>query len=182
MGGKRFTEPQNTWLRENYRNAKSYDALTKLFNETFHEAKSKPCIRERCTERLGLHGMPNASQYGCKQKEQLPIGTIRKSQTGTYIKVRELKGTAKITGYSKPYWVPVQEKIWTDAHGDLGDGQFVTFLNGDTNDFALENLYPIDRRISIIMTSNGWWSKNRTQTMTAIRWCELYYALKKIGG
>ena len=111
-----------------------------------------------------------------KEKEQLPIGSIRKSQTGTYIKVMEVKNQ-HISGYAEPYWLPLQKKIYQDVYGEIAPGQMVCFLDGNSKNFDIDNLYCIDRKISVIMSRNHWWTSNRENTLTAIKWCELHYAL-----
>ncbi len=179
-----FLKEQEQWLCEKYFSFPSYAALTEQFNAAFGTEKSTDMIREKCTKRLGLKGMSNPTQYGKKPKEQLPLGTIRKAQTGTYIKVRMTPEfcNADITGYQKPYWLPLQEKIFREAKGDILPDQMVCFLNHNTEDFSIENLYPIDRKIAAIMSKNKWWSENPELTLAAIKWCELHYALQSVNG
>ena len=175
-----YTPEQEQWLRNNYYLVNSYDELTSLFNKKFVSNRSKNSLREKCTKSLGLKGMPNPTVYGIKKKEQLPIGTIRKSQVGTYIKVMNTDGTEHISGYLEPYWLPLQKKIYQDSYGELEPGKMVCFLDGNNDNFELDNLYAIDRRISAIMSSNRWWTDSKEHTLTAIKWCELFYALKEL--
>lgn len=176
-----YTPEQEQWIIDNYHNVKSYDELTELFNKQFHVNRSRSSLADKCVKRLGLKGMPNRTVYGIKEKEQLPIGTIRKSQTGTYIKVLEIPNKTMISGYSEPYWMPLQKKIYIDAYGNISKGQMVCFLDGNPENFELDNLYCIDRRISAIMSKNKWWTSSKEHTLTAIKWCELHYALKDEG-
>lgn len=176
-----YTPEQEQWLKNNYYLANSYDELTDLFNKRFFSDRNKNSLQEKCVKRLGLKGMPNQSVYGVKEKEQLPIGTIRKSQVGTYIKVMNTDGTEHISGYQEPYWLPLQKKIYQDAFGEIEPGKMVCFLDKNSDNFELDNLYAIDRRISAIMSKNGWWTDSREHTLTAIKWCELYYTLKDNG-
>lgn len=152
--------------------------LAEAFNTQFGASVDRSSIHDICTKRLGLHRSTNTGRYGGRAKEQLPIGTIRKSQTGTYIKVQDVPEQAHISGYKEPYWMPLQKKIYQDAHGEIAPGKMVCFLDGNAENFALDNLYPIDRKISAIMSTNGWWTKDRDHTLTAIKWCELHYAMK----
>ena len=174
-----FTFEQETWLRENYHLMSSYSMLTDRFNSKFGTSRNIGMIRDKCSKRMGLKGMPNQTIYGKKKKEELPLGTIKKSQTGTYIKVRMSNG-AKCAWYTEPYWLPLQKKIYQDAYGDILPEQMVCFLDGNPNNFDLDNLYPIDRKISAVMSSNKWWTNDRQHTLTAIKWCELFYALKEL--
>lgn len=173
-----FTAEQEQWLRDNFHTAKSYQDLTERFNKTFGMSRSASQIHDKCLKRMGLKGMPNNTRYGAKPKEQLPVGTIRKSQTGTYIKVLPVPPKSNFTGYKKPWWMPLQEKIYTDAYGSIPDGYMVCFLDCNPENFALDNLYPITRQISVRLSQFGWWSKNPEITKTAIKWCELQGAIK----
>ena len=175
-----FTPEQEDWLRENYHKCMSYDELTLAFNVIFGANRNKGMIKEKCTKRLGLSGMPNLSKYGNKPKEQLPIGTIRKAQTATYIKVLEVPQGSCFSGYDEPYWLPLQKKVYQDAYGEIMSGKMICFLDGNHENFDLNNLYCIDRRTSAIMSSNNWWTDSREHTLTAIKWCELYYVLKEL--
>lgn len=178
----RYTAEQENWIRDNHGTVKSYAELTERFNLHFNAKRTRDQIREKCNKGLGLTGMSNCTRYGRKPKEQLPIGSIRKSQTGTYIKVLEVSPGTCFSGYAEPYWLPLQKKIYQDAYGPIEPGQMICFLDGDTSNFELDNLYCIDRRISAILSKNKWWTEDKELTLAAIKWCELYYAIKNLGG
>lgn len=91
MGSKRyFTREQEDWLVENFSRFSCYRDMADCFNKVFSETRSFESIREKCNKGLHLKGKPSVTRYGSKRKEQLPIGTIRKSQTSTFIKVEEV--------------------------------------------------------------------------------------------
>lgn len=177
-----YAPEHDEWLRENYSKFDSYDDLTISFNRIFNTHRGKTSVAEHCTKRLKLGGMPNPTTYGKKPKEQLPIGTIRKSQTAIYIKVQDLPtdGTVHISGYAEPYWLPLQKKIYQDRYGEIQPDQMICFLDGNSDNFELDNLYPITRQISAVMSKNKWWTNSKQHTLTAIKWCELYYVLKNV--
>lgn len=175
-----FTDKQTQWLLDTYSSVNSYAELTKLFNQEFHTDKTISQISDKCCKGLKLKGMNNITKYKAgdlNQKEQLPIGTIRKTPAGTYIKVKDDKG-ANISGYAEPYWIPIQKKIWQDTFGKISDKCMVIFLDCNKNNLSLSNLYCIDRRISAVMAKNKWYSTNAELTLTAIKYCELFYKLK----
>lgn len=181
-----FTEDQEMWLIDQYNDYRFYDELADAFNLYFSTNRTSVAIREKCNKGLGLSGKPGRSSYKYKDKEQLPIGTIRKSQTATYIKVQEtppktLGSKINNRGYQEPYWLPLQKKIYQDIYGPIKPGQMIVFLDGDSNNFELDNLYCIDRRISAILSKNKWWTYDKELTLTAIKWCELHYAVKDLG-
>lgn len=176
-----FTREQETWLRDNYYLVESYGELTDKFNSVFSTERNASMIRDKCLKQLGLKGMKNRTQYGNKKRCELPIGTIRKNVVGTYIKVAyATDGKHSPTGYTEPCWTPLQKKIYQDAYGELAPGKMVCFLDGNPQNFDLDNLYPIDRRISAIMSKNQWWTDSKEHTLTAIKWCELHYAIKEV--
>lgn len=174
-----FTQEQETWLRDNFHRAGSYAELTEKFNSRFGANRNKSMISDKCNKQMGLTGMHNSSKYGNKQKEELPVGTIRRSQTGTYIKVCS-SVNGHFSGYKEPYWLPLQKKIFQDAHGKITPGKMVCFLDNNPENFDLDNLYPIDRKISAIMSKNRWWTQDKELTLAAIKWCELHYAIKNL--
>lgn len=182
-----FTEEQEAWLRENYDDVGFYDELTEQFNLYFGTNRTVTQVREKCNKGLGLKGKPGRSSYKYKDKRQLPVGTIRKTQTATYIKVSETPSKAfgsKIhtRGYQEPYWLPLQKKLYQDAYGPIESGKMVCFLDSNSDNFELDNLYCIDRRISAILSKNNWWSSDKDLTLAAIKWCELHYAVKNLKG
>lgn len=177
----KFSIEQEDWLRNNFYQVGGYEELTDKFNVTFGTARTVSQISDKCNKGLKLIGMTNRSKYGQKRKEELPIGTIRSSINGVnYIKVAMIDGTMskRNTGYKEPYWKPIQKKIWEDAYGECPDGHMICFLDGDRTNLELDNLYCINRKISAIMSRNKWWAKDKELTLTAIKWCELFYAIK----
>ena len=179
MAGVLYTSEQERWLIGNYHSYNTYKELADAFNTYFNEARTKDSVREKCLKRLGLSGMPNPSKYGVRKKEQLPIGSIRKTKGRSFIKVLDSSDVG-ISGYQEPYWLPLQKKIYQDAFGEIGPGKMVCFLDQNYDNFELDNLYCVDRKISAIMAHNNWWTNSKEHTLAAIKWCELFYALKDI--
>lgn len=175
-----YTEEEEKWLIDNYDKHDNYKELTNCFNTCFGRDKKITAIREKCTKKLGIKGMKNPTtyQHGNK-KEQHPIGTIVKTSDGyAYMKMVDSAGSYQ-SGYRKPYWLPLQEKVWIDHYGEVSEGKMVIFLDGNKENTDINNLYCIDRKISAVMASNSWYSENSALTLTAIKWCELYYSLNK---
>lgn len=180
MSGKPYTKKQEEWLIQNRNTWATLEELKDHFNETFNENRSKCSISDKCCKQLRLKGLVNTSKYGAKPKEQLPIGTIRETSNGvTYIKVENVPNGTCFTGYEEPYWLPIQKKIYQDYYGKIPNGTMVCFLDGNRNNLDISNLYCIDRKISAILSHNRWWTESREHTLTAIKWCELWYAMKE---
>ena len=174
-----YTQAEEEWLRKNYANYAAYAELTEALNSTFEKVHSVGSVQDKCTKQLGLSGMFNPTAYRAGNvKEQCPIGTIRKTGNGcTYIKMLDSAYSYQ-SGYREPYWLPLQKKIWIDQYGEVPDGKMVMFLDGNQENLDINNLYCIDRKISAAMAANGWYSGNAELTLTAIKWCELHFALK----
>ena len=178
--GTYYTSEQEEWLRDNFYRVGSYAELTEKFNSRFCMDKKVSMISWKCNKHMGLKGMFNSTQYGNAQKWELPVGTIRRTTAGTYIKVAPVMNN-HINHYKEPYWLPLQKKIYQDAYGVIAPGKMVCFLDKNPQNFALDNLYPIDRKTSAIMSKNRWWSENPELTLAAIKWCALHYAIKEVG-
>jgi hypothetical protein len=174
-----FSEQEDKWLIDNYCRFHDYKNLVIELNRIFGNNRPINSVRERCTKRLKLNGIKSRTSYKKGHRQvQLPIGTIRKTTNGTtYIKVKD-SYLSRQKGYREPYWLPIQKKVWQDHYGEVPDGKMVIFLDGNNENIDISNLYCIDRKISAIMASNGWYSSNRDITLTAIKWCELFYAIK----
>lgn len=179
MANNHYTTEQVEWLKKNFHSAGSYKELAEWFNSQFHATRTPEQLSDKCSKNLRLKGMPNSTRYGNKPKEELPIGSIRKTQNRTYIKVEMLNEPVHISGYTEPYWLPLQKKIYQDNFGKIGDSEMICFLDGNPDNFNVDNLYCINRKISMMMTTNKWWTNSREHTLTAIRICELYFALKE---
>lgn len=174
----RYSEAEELFLREHIGECESFAELTQRLNSEFHTDRKMERVREKCCKQMHIRIGKNVSQYGRKPKEQLPIGTIRHGQNGaTYIKVMD-SDKSYATGYQEPWWMPLQKKIYQDAHGKIPDGYMVIFLDCDRGNFSLDNLYAIDRKISARLAKNGWYSKNPELTKAAIKWCELMKELR----
>lgn len=173
-----YTKEEEDWLIENYDKFNDSVELTKALNKVFSTNRKKDSVVEKCNKQLGIRlGNPTVFKSGHVQ-EQLPIGTVRKASSGyMYVKVKD-SSYAYQSGYREPYWLPLQKKVWEDHFGKVSEDKMIVFLDGNIQNIDISNLYCIDRKISAVMASNRWYSKNAEFTLTAIKWCELYYALK----
>lgn len=173
-----YSKDEVDWIYKNHKNYKTYENLTQAFNAKFNRSKPKDAMREKCSKYLGIKkNNPTTFKKGNVQ-EELPIGTIRKVKNGTYIKNMNCQGKG-IYRYQEPYWLPIQKKIWIDHYDCVPKGKYIIFLDGNIDNLDISNLYAIDRRISMVLASNKWWSNDPIKTLTAIKWCELFYTIKQ---
>lgn len=179
MGGIRFSGEEIQFIKENIDNY-TYSELAELVSKKFNTHRNRNSISDLCSKRMKIPKSINKGQYREGNiKVQVPIGEIRKSSNGaTYIKCLDSE-QSHMSGYEEPYWKPLQKKIYENVYGEVPKGKMVIFLDCNRDNFDINNLYCIDRKISAIMASNKWYAKNKENTLTAIKWCELYYALNK---
>lgn len=152
-----------------------------MFNERFGTDLKVMTLRDYCHKRLGLKGMKNTGvfQKGGKARD-LPIGTIRKSATGTYIKVGN--EDTHLSGYKPPNWMPYQQYVYEKANGPIPKGEYVMFLDGNTENFDLGNLAVINRRISVRMAQNRWYTENAEVTRTGLMCVRLQEEIRRKRG
>lgn len=196
------TQEQETWLIDNF---SKYDfdfvAMANDFNKEFGTNRSNCSIAKYCERRLKLYtprpkkgkfnkGAFDKGSKAASTDRQLPIGTIRTYSSSTskilMIKVKLAEGDSGLlrnTGhnYKRPWWIPLKEKVWVDAHGEIPDGYRVIQLDQDYTNCNLDNLALADKRGLAIMASHKWWSDNSKFNATGIQWCNLYMAAKDNG-
>lgn len=176
--GQAYTEEQDNWLRNNIDNY-TYPELTARFNENFsRNVKNVSC---HCIKTLGIHKSENIGNFGKGRKEfldRLPIGTERYANRGeVYVKIADnyIEGRTP-TIANNPNYKLKKEIIWEATYGPKPKGHVIVFLDMNKENFDIDNLYCIPRRIMLLISKNKWWSENRDITLAAIKWCELYYA------
>lgn len=172
-----YTDEEKDFIRQNYHDCNSHAELTCMFNEQFGTSLKVETLRDYCHKKLGLKGMPNGGQYriGGKSRD-LPLGTIRKVPTATYIKIGN--NDTHLTGYKPPNWMPLQQYIWEQKFGPIPKNHFVIFLDGNTENFDISNLAVINRRISAQMAINRFYTENTELTRAGLMCIELKEHLK----
>jgi len=197
-----YTEEMDKWLSDNYgKYDNNWVSLSKDFNSTFDVAYSNCRLMKHCERTLKIHkpqkkekgrrinkGSFSKGNNGSSTRRQLPIGTIRLYTSNTskipMIKVKLCEGdSGSVLGgnghnMKRPWWIPLKEKVWVDAHGEIPEGFTVVHLDHNTENCSLDNLALADKRGLAIMGSHKWWSDNVKFTATALEWCNLYMAAK----
>lgn len=172
-----YSEEERQFCLDNIKQFDSYKDFAKAFNEHFCSEISESQLSDLCCKRLkkGIGKSKTCFKDGSRARA-LPIGTTRKTSYGTYIKVSDtLTG---VSGYKEPDWLPLQKKIYQDFYGTVPKDKMVIFLDCDRSNFAIENLYCIDRTISAELARNRWYSTDPNVTLAAIKYCVLLRALK----
>lgn len=170
-----FTEEQDEWLREHCHEYANYVAVADAFNKRFGAEKTERGVQAHCAKFLKLISGRQAYKKGHQTWNNAPVGSESIHSNGyTYVKIKD-------TGIKTQDYIEKQRLIWEQHHGKkVPKGHVIVFLNSDKTDFSIENLYCISRKISTIMVTNGWFTDSREHTLTAIKWCELHFALKDV--
>lgn len=194
-----YTEEMDSWLIANYPNYNNdWVSLANDFNSKFNTEFTNTRLCKYCERGLKIHtpkkksGQVNRGTFskgkkGTSTDRQAPIGTIRTYTSKTskilYIKVKLAEGDSGLVcnkghNYKRPWWIPLKEKVWIDAHGEIPDGFSVIQLDRDYKNCDINNLALADKRGLAIMGSHKWWSDNKKFNATGIQWCNLYMTAK----
>lgn len=168
-----YSPEEDRWLRENTYRYSRKEAV-EIFNRTFG--------RNRSVDSLKVH----ANKMGLRFKndkrtcQTMPIGTERVRNGYIWVKVKDdVPRPGEAAGYIN--WRPKAQVVYEKAYGPIPEGYIVVFLNRDKTDCRPENLYAVSPRVNREMGKKRWWSEDQELTLTAIKWCELFYAIKDLG-
>lgn len=178
----RYTEEQKNFLKENISNF-TYKELASAFNDRFGANVNHQSISDICLKRLKIkRDKPYVFFKGRKDFTSHPIGTEVFDGHYVWVKVNDEyipDGTVKGSKQLNPNWVKKHILVYENRYGPIQDGGMVVFLDQNKKNCSIENLYLTTRKINFFMNKNGWYGKSRDLTLTAIKWCELFYAIKK---
>lgn len=163
----RYTQEEDLWLAE-HANTVPYSKLTRLFNARFNTNLSKRALDLHCRYSLGIYSN-NPNEFNNRIAwNKLPIGseTLDK-RTGTVL-IKTEDG-----------WVSKARHIYEQIYGSIPENHQVIFLDANRQNFDIDNLYCIPTKYMVLMNRNNWCTESRELTLTAIKYCELYYALTK---
>lgn len=168
----KYTETERTFLC-NHREFNSCKNLTKMFNENFNADLKIAAISRYCYKNFGknkkqLPGFKKGNNLGHFSSKVYPIGSEKINDLNGYTLVKTNNG-----------WKLKHHIVWEEKNGIIPDGCIVYFLDGDKTNFDISNLYCTDRKIMTTMVGNKFYSNNPEQTLTAIKYCELFHALKE---
>ena len=191
MSYYKYSKEEDQWLIENI-NKYSYSELTKLYNLKFD--RNIKDISDHCIKKLKIHRDNND---GCFSKGNnnvittLPIGTERFYNGSIYVKIKDdinnYNSLAKKYGKSKvlskrndPNWMRKDYIVWTKYGNQFPNkDQMLIHLDKDPKNCSIENLYLTSRKINFMLSKNKWHSEDPEITLTAIKWCEHFYAIKE---
>lgn len=172
---RRFSVEQDEWLRENAPHLSRKETM-RQFNELFDDNRTEEVLRVHCNRHLGIKRTTatRSNSLHRSQSDMWPLGSeVTTLQGFTFVKVANKNGG----GFYKN-WETKQRVLWRQRHGEIPPKHMIVFLNRDRTDFSEENLFCVSPAINAIMVRNGWYSTDRDVTLTAIKYCELHFALK----
>ena len=178
----RYTEEEIEFVKNNLNSVDSFEELAKKFNRKFGTNRSYEAMRNLVNKRLLLKIGKNRSKFKPGHRErELPIGTIRTGKNGAkYIKVSNT--LSKFSGYKIPDWVPVQRKVWEDAHGPIKEGEMICFLTTNRDDLSIDNLVCIDRKVAAVLNKHRWHFEDRELSLAAVYLAKLIIENRSCGG
>lgn len=177
-----YSNAEDAWLKAHISACTSYRHLTMLFNQTFGTSVPIHSVQDHCTKQLHIHRNTNSGIFrkGQRNAKQYQIGDEREYNGYIYVKVNDIQHEGKTTyAMFGENWMPKQRYVYQKHNGEIPDGHIVIFLDNNKRNFAPENLYCISRSVHAVMNKNRWFTDDREHTLTAIRWCELHFALNK---
>lgn len=181
MRKHRYTPEQDEWLRQHIEHCDSFRHLTEMFNEHFCVNVGKYSVADRCNKQLRIHRNANAGMFkkGEQRSKMYEIGDERVYNGYVWVKVNDIQHSGKISAEEfRENWIPKQRYVYEKHYGKIPKGHIVVFLDSNVMNFSPDNLYCIPRKINVVMNKNQWFTTNPVNTLTAIKWCELFYALK----
>lgn len=168
-----YTQEEENFLRAN-RNKMPMKELHRKFCERFssigyYALKAK-------VQRMGLLVDDVQKFNNVAERSRVPIGSEHRYGGYMMIKVDDkATGTKKDRRAYKENWKPKHIWVWEQHHGKVPPKHQVIFLDGDHENFNIENLAAIPLQYVVMMNRNGWIKGNPELTKTAIKLCELHY-------
>ena len=181
----RWTNEHDKWLIEHSAEFERRADIVSAFNSQFCQAVSLRAIDARC-QKLGLKRKagykPRKDGHNYKS---LPIGAEVIRVTGAtkrkmwFVKVSDNLCSGKDKSKSPYNWQKKHTLVWKKSNGEIPKGCKLVFLNNDTLDCRLENLYLATDAVHMMMIKYGWYSENPEITKAGLKCCELELLTKR---
>ena len=170
---RNYTQEEEHFLRVN-RNKMPMKDLHRKFCQKFSEI-GYYALKAK-TQRMGLK-VDDAQRFNkVAERSRVPIGSEHRYGGYTMVKVDDkATGTKKDRRSYKENWRPKHVWVWEQHHGKLPPKHQVIFLDGDHENFNIENLAAIPLQYVMMMNRNGWIKGNAELTKTAVKLCQLHY-------
>lgn len=160
-----FTKEEDDFIRANI-NSMTFEEMTDEMNRLFHNNRTWRSVYLR-----------NYNYLKAKKKHGVPVGSEHFDGKRWWVKVKEDFVRTGDHSY-RGCWEYKHKIVWEEANGKIPDGRVIIFLDGDESNCDLRNLYCTSKKINAMMCRNKWHFESIEEKKTALKWCELYYAIK----
>lgn len=177
-----YTQEQKAFIKRVAALGVTIPQLTMIFNTHFKTSITRIAMQHICEredvfpERKGLKMIAGKKN---PFTPTLPIGSETVSAGKTYIKIADNVACSKESRFGdNGNWVQKNRYVYEQKYGKIPKGYLLVALDGNRNNFTPDNFYAVPRKIGMMLGANKWFSKDKEITLAAIKWCELFYALK----
>lgn len=178
--------------------------LTELFNRKFGTNKSVNSIKSYCNARgfnsssdgrfknghkswqTGVRGDAYKSHFTEESFRRGTEGMLQANKTkkiGDEIVINGEPWVVTSLEYGIPFWErrkPKRRVVWESLYGEIPKDHRIVCLDGNPMNCSPANLYCMPSKFSPLLAKNRWWFGNAELTLAAIKWCELFYAIKAV--
>ena len=158
---KIWTKEEINWLKENYHKTINNKALCEIFNNTFnsnitinifnHKARHMKLVKDDRKELFRLN---------TRRLFNKPIGSefVHKPTGYTFIKTKEIPNDKGRHNW-RDYWKIKQRYIYEKEYGEIPKGYVVIFLDGNIQNFDINNLEICTNKELLHLQTLGWAGK-----------------------
>lgn len=196
---KPYSDEQVAFILSHYRGV-SRKELTDAFNERFGTDKSVLAIKTWCCARGLKNGFDGRFEKGCTTWQKGVTGealkahyteeSYKRSREGiTNRRIHKIGDTVMRHGIPMivvsveknlpidKRFMPKRRYVWEQAYGKIPPHHRIIHLDGDAMNCDLDNLYCVPTKFIPLINKNHWLTDSREHTLTAIKWCELWFAI-----
>lgn len=172
-----FTTEEKEWLASQPTTL-TYKELLNLFNEHFETELKIDSIKDLLSKRMGIRRDSRnmkKTQFQNGAKPRYKIGDEVIKQGYVWVKVADEYFDGHSTSFAdyKKNWKRKADMVWQERNGEIPQGMFLIYLDGDTTNCDIKNLYLMDRSTHAVMNKMGWYSTIPELTVTAIQTARL---------
>lgn len=160
---------------------KSYNEITDAFNARFkdrdyvlpHQVKAAMKYRK-----ISYSGKPGRFQPGVATRH-VPVGSVIMARFGK--RKNGERYTYEMVKVKEPnVWKKKSLLVWEKHYGSLPDGKMIIFLDGNTLNSDIENLYAVSPGVHFRLNKYRIIKPNREYMLTAIKIAEIEDAIESI--
>ena len=152
--GHEYTSEELVFLR-NYVPGRFLSDITVAFNRRFDLNVNETSLAACLTRNNIKSGVARFTTDQISKRAK-PIGTERKQNNYIYIKTED-------------GWHSKQQVLYEEVYGKVQEHSMVIFLDGNSDNFDIDNLMAIDKRINVIMNIYKLPRNSKEQTIASIQ-------------